>query len=219
MISTTQPGNKHFSLITDYWRSHSGIRLAACLFSVIFIAQVLWIYPAQRQFEKDELYRLSQTGLAIMESLLVVAASDVSPEELKILGQTLTHKTPLKGARIYTYTGDLLLEFGEVPMYEPYQLRQVWHHWMTPRFDEGKRVEMAWLPQDSYSPYLIVSRLDSSYVQASIDRFIAFLLKMVFTVTFVSTLLLMWLLQKPHLRTWVVKVTGVDELKPSNKVR
>jgi hypothetical protein len=205
--------------VTGYWQTHTGLRLAACLFFVIFFAQALWIYPAYRQFEQDELNRLSYTGLAIIETLLTLSAADISQEELKMLGETLSHNTPVKGARIYTTTGDLFIEFGEAPIYEPYELRQVWNNWMTTRIANGSRIEMAWLPQDAYSPYLVVGRLDSSHVQASLDNFMSFLLKMVFSVTFVSTLLLMWLLRKSSFRPWLQKITGVDHLKASNKIR
>ncbi len=90
---------------------------------------------------------------------------------------------------------------------------------MTGRIDNGSRIEIAWLPQDTYSPYLIVGRLDSSHVQSALDNFLAFLLRMVFAVTFVSTLLIMWILRKSNFRPWLEKITGVDHLKPSNKVR
>lgn len=219
MISLGQSGDKNMSLVTDYWQTHTGLRLAASLFFVIFFAQALWIYPAYRQFEQDELNRLSYTGLAIIETLLTLTSADIAPENLKMLGKTLSHNTPVKGARIYTYNGDLFLEFGETPIYEPYELRQVWNNWMTSRIANGTRVEMAWLPQDAYSPYLIVGRLDSSYIQAAMDNFLSFLLKMVFSVTFVSTLLLMWLLRKSNFRPWLQKITGVEQLKASNKIR
>ncbi|HLF67485.1 MAG TPA: hypothetical protein VI522_07700, partial [Gammaproteobacteria bacterium] len=95
--------------ITDYY-FHPGLRMAAGLFLVIFIAQVFWIFPAYRQFERDELNDLSYTGLAIMESLLTLTNADIAKEDLKMLGETLGHNTPLKGARIYTYSGDLVTE-------------------------------------------------------------------------------------------------------------
>lgn len=219
MISTTEQSNKNFNLISDYWKNHASIRLAACLFIVIFLAQALWIYPAQKQFEREELNRLSYTGLAIMESLLTLASSHVAPEDIALLGQTLSHNTPLKGARMYTHSGELLLEFGETPVYEPYHLQQQWQHWISPSLENGTRVEMAWLPKSSYSSYLIVARLDSEHITTGVNHFLEFLLKMVFTVTGVATLLLMWILRKPQLRNWVEKVTGVEELKPSPKIR
>jgi hypothetical protein len=219
MISTSENSGKHISLIASYWQTYTGVRLAACLFFVIFFAQALWIYPAYQKFEQDELNRLSYTGLAIVEGLLALTATDIAPEDLKLLGETLSHNTPLKGARIYTYNGDLFAEFGERPIYEPYELREIWGNWMTTRIAHGTRIEMAWLPQDSYSPYLIVGRLDSSHVQGALDNFLNFLLKMVFSVTFVSTLLLMWLLRKSQFRPWLQKITGLEHLKASNKAR
>jgi hypothetical protein len=204
--------------IVHYWQTHAGVRFAATLFSVLLVAQAIWIYPALQRFEQDELKRLSYTGLATMESLLTLASTNINPEEVKLLGETLSNNTPLKGARIYNYDGELIMSFGEAPIYEPYQLSQTWGHWMTDRLEQGSRVEMSWLPQDSYSPYLIVARLDSSHVQHSLDQFLGFLLTMVFTVTFITTLSFMWIMRKPSLRTWVEKVTGIEELKPS-KVR
>lgn len=218
-MDKSRENNTNKSLrFTDY-HFHPGLRMAAGLFLVIFIAQVFWIFPAYRQFEKDELNYLSYTGLAIMESLLTLSNADVAKEDIKMLGETLGHNTPLKGARIYTYDGKLVTEFGETPLYEPYELRQVWNNWMTTRVQNGTRVEMAWLPQDSYSPYLIVARLDSTHIQVALDNFLAFMLKMIFSVTFISTLFLMWILRKPKLRPWLEKVTGVDQLKPSTKAR
>lgn len=218
MISTIENGRKSTGFIANYWHTHTGVRLAAYLFLVIFIAQAVWIYPAYQLFKKDELNRLSQLGLAVMESVLTLSSADITPEDIKILGGSLTHNTSLKGARVYTYAGELFTEFGESPMYEPYELRQEWSNWLSSPLQDN-RIEMAWLPQDSFFPYLIVGRMDSSHVQVALDNFLAFLLKMVFSVTFVSTFLLLWILHQPNFRLWLEKVSGVDHIAPTKKLR
>lgn len=219
MISMGESRGKNLNLVSDYWQTHTGVRLAACLFFVIFIAQAVWIYPAYRQFEEEEINRLSATGLSIIEALIAVSSTNITTEDLQLLGDSLTHNTPLKGARIYTYTGDLFFEFGEKPVHAPYELREIWNSSKTDRMHNGSRIEMAWLPQDTYSSYLIVGRLDSSHVQVALDQFLSFLLKMVFSVTFVSTLLLMYLLRRSNFRTWVQKITGVEQIKASTRAR
>jgi hypothetical protein len=211
MIHVGERSGKGAGLISDTLQPHAGVRLAAYLFFVIFFAQALWIYPAYQKFQQDELNRLSYTGLAIAETLLSLITPDMPTADIEMLGETLSHHTPLKGARIYTYQGELFAEFGELPQHEAAQLQQP--------INQGARLEMAWLPQDAFTDYLIIGRLDGTHVQASMANFLSFLLKMVFSVTFVSTLLLMWLLRNPGFRPWVQKVTGIDQIKASRKVR
>lgn len=211
MIHVGDRGAKSASLVAESLQQHAGVRLAAYLFFVIFFAQALWIYPAYQKFEQDELNRLSYTALAIAETLLTVITPDMAPEEVQMLGESLSHNTPLKGARVYTYNGDLFTEFGELPLHDATQLQQP--------INQGARIEMAWLPQEAFTDYLIIGRLDGTHVQNSMANFLSFLLKMVFTVTFVSTLLLMWLLRNPGFRPWVQKVTGIEQIKASRKVR
>lgn len=211
MIHVGERSAKYNNALTDTMQQHAGVRLAAYLFAVIFFAQALWIYPAFRKFEQDELNRLSYTGLAIVETLLTLAGNDMPSEELLHLGENLTLNTPLKGVRIYKYDGELYTEFGELPIYHASQLQK-------PVYQDS-RVEMAWLPQEAFTDYLIIGRLDASHVQTATHNFLWYLLKMVFSVTFVSTLLLMWLLRNPGFKPWVQKVTGIEQIKASRRVR
>lgn len=210
MTRVGEGSRKNVSLV-DSVQNHAGLRLAAYLFFVIFFAQALWIFPAYQKFQQDELNRLSYTGLAIIETLLTLNYADISPEALKSLGDTLSLNTPLKGAKVYDYNGALVSEFGELPMHQAAELQKP--------INEGNRIEMAWLPQDAFTDYLIIARMDNSHIQTALNSFLSFLLKMVFSVTFVSTLLLMWLLRNPGFRPWLQKITGIDQLKASRKVR
>lgn len=188
--------------LKQYWQETVTVRLAIYLFAVIFLAQAIWIYPAYRQFEAIQIKNLSYTGLSIMQAMRTVLATELPTEEIKALAETLHRTTPLKGVRIYDTTGDLVMTFGEAPMYEPYQLHQEWNHWATPRLQEGTRVEMAWLPEDNFSQNLIVARMDSTAVTHALNEFLHNLLHMVFGVTFASTLILLFLLRRPTVRKW-----------------
>ncbi|MFA6038237.1 MAG: hypothetical protein WC748_08990 [Legionellales bacterium] len=210
MIRVGDEGRKNVGLV-DSMQNHAGLRLVGYLFFVIFLAQALWIYPAYQKFEQQELNRLGYTGLAIVETLLTLNSANITSEELKSLGDTLSLNTPLKGARVYDFNGTLITEFGELPMHEAAELQKP--------IEEGNRIEMAWAPQNAFTDYLIIARLDNSYVKTAVNNFLSFLLKMVFSVTFVSTLLLMWLLRNPGFRPWLQKITGIDQLKASRKVR
>lgn len=210
MIRVGDGARKNVGLV-DSMQNHAGLRLLAYLFLVIFFAQALWIFPAYQKFKQEELNRLSYTGLAIVETLLILNSANTTPEELKSLGSTLTLNTPLKGARVYDFNGTLITEFGELPMRQAYELQKP--------IEEGHRIEMAWAPQDAFTDYLIIARLDNSYAKTAVNNFLGFLLKMVFSVTFVSTLLLMLLLRNPGFRPWLQKITGIDQLKASRKVR
>ncbi|MGA2655591.1 MAG: hypothetical protein ABSF18_06395, partial [Gammaproteobacteria bacterium] len=105
MIHVGERNIKNNSVFAETSQQHAGVRLAAYLFIVIFFAQALWIYPAFRKFQQDELNRLSYTGLAIVETLLTVAGNNMPADELLHLGENLSLNTPLKGVRIYKYDG------------------------------------------------------------------------------------------------------------------
>jgi PAS domain S-box-containing protein len=145
-------------------------RVALATFLCLLAVATIFLVPAYRELESSLLTRLEQGALASSEALFRLAPADSGPERIIAAAATLLPDTPLMGGTLYSLKGDFVGSFGEPPKlsYGPgMRLPQ------TGRYAEDRsRYEIAWAQDRLGAPYVLVARLDSSWIAPELKAFL-----------------------------------------------
>ena len=144
-------------------------RVALLVFLSIVAVEAAILVPSYRNYERDLLQRLEDTGHAA-----ILAAFNLHGHarhrDLLILGQALTRMTGIRGGALYTADGALIGHFGEAPVATMAGLGAAeigrWHR------RDARRYEVAWPAGAGSLPVGVVARLDSGWIADELINFV-----------------------------------------------
>ena len=158
------------SLLAAFAGSRLCQRVALAIFLCLLAVAAIFLVPAYRELERNLLVRLEQGALAAAATLFRLAPVDTGPERIIAAAATLLPDTPLMGGTLYSPTGDFIGSFGEPPKlaYGPGV--------SLPRTglyaEDRSRYEIAWTEDRIGAPYVLVARLDSSWIAPELKAFL-----------------------------------------------
>ena len=159
-------------------------RISITVFLSILIIEAALLIPSYRNYERDLLLRLEDTGrIALITGLR--ANAHRSTRDLLIYGNLLVGPTWLRGATLYGMDGNIIGSFGEVPELTPAAARETGVGKL--RLADGERYEALWPPAETGLPFTVVGRLDSGWVSGELVAFVWRILGLVLVISvFVS---------------------------------
>jgi PAS domain S-box-containing protein len=157
------------SLLAAMMGSRLCQRVATAIFLCLVAVATIFLVPAYRDLERSLLTRAEQSALASVVSLFRLAPPGASPDRLLADAAEILPGTQLLGAALYTPQGALLGSVGEPPRLRYGELR--------PRgggsYAEGRnRYEVAWMADRIGAPFVLVGRLDTSWIAPQLERFL-----------------------------------------------
>jgi PAS domain S-box-containing protein len=145
-------------------------RVALAIFLCLIAVATIFLVPAYRDLEGSLLMRLEQSSLASVVSLSRLMPKDAGPDHMIAAASVLVPGTPLLGGTLYGRDGSVLGGFGERPdlVYLPgVTVPEVG------RYAVGRsRYDVAWMGEQTGSPYVFVARLDSSWIGPQLEHFL-----------------------------------------------
>ncbi len=144
-------------------------RVALAIFLCLAAAATIFLIPAYRDFESSLLIRMEERALASVASLFRLVPADASPDRLIAAAGKLLPAKPLLGGAIYSEQGRFLGSFGEAPKL---QYRRGVPIDRGVYAETGSRYEVAWMGERIGAPYVVIVRLDSSWIAPQLERFL-----------------------------------------------
>lgn len=175
-------------------------RVILSVFATIVVVQGMIMYFTMQNYEQDQLFQLSETGRSAVMPLLNPEKPD-SYTSLDVNAiQRMTQRTSIRGLAFYepgkAFAKDV---YGEPPLLVPDRLdperRTSWIN------DEKTRYEVSFGPNSIQGPYVLVVRLDSSYIK---ER----------KINYISQTALVSLLLSAFITTVLILVLGKWMLEP-----
>ncbi len=159
-------------------------RISIAVFLSILTIEAALLIPSYRNYERDLLLRLEDTGRTALITGLRTNAHR-STRDLLIYGGQLIGPTWLTGATLYGMDGSTIGSFGEVPELTPAAARETGVGKL--RLAGGERYEVLWPADETGLPFAVVGRLDSGWVSGELVAFVWRILGLVLVISvFVS---------------------------------
>jgi PAS domain S-box-containing protein len=139
----------------------------------IFLIETAILIPTVRNYEQDLLARLEHVGRTT-----VYTAHDIfrklgshhgMHEELRLVLESVTANTNLVGGTIIRPDGAFISHFGERPDLTPAEATTGTSVLSTAN---GDRYEVVWPAEGSRFPYIVIGRLDSTWIKDEVAAFI-----------------------------------------------
>jgi PAS domain S-box-containing protein len=167
---TRLPRPATLSLLAAMAGSRLCQRVALAIFLCLLAVATIFLVPAYRELERNLLTRLEQGALASSAALFRLAPADAGPERIIAAAASLLPDTPLLGGTLYAPNGDFVGSFGEPPRFAfgagvslpPTGLYA----------EDRSHYEIAWPPGRLGAPYVLVARLDSSWIGPELKAFL-----------------------------------------------
>ena len=135
----------------------------------IILVEAAILVPSYREYERDLLSKLRESGRATVTSGFKIYANDTQ-RDLPLIGRLLTNDSYLTGGALYRPDGELLARFGEGPRLTPglAESKSI-TSW---REGDGTRLDVIWRPDQTGLPFTVVGRLDSSWIGGELAKFV-----------------------------------------------
>ncbi len=159
-------------------------RIATAVMLAIVVIEAIILVPSYRNYERDLLTRLEETGKATVTAGLGLFSHSGNRDLLK-LGAALADNSLLKGGAIYGTDGTAMGTFGEPPELTLGQARQ--RQFSPVRIKDGNRYEVVWPMNTGARPYTLIGRLDSSWIQPELNAFVLRIVGLVFVISLFVT--------------------------------
>ncbi|MEE9139263.1 MAG: PAS-domain containing protein [Alphaproteobacteria bacterium] len=165
-------------------------RVTLAVFVSIFVIEGVILIPSYHNYERDLLARLEQVGRATARSLFRLTPPQATVREILLSAENLIAGSSLKGGALYHVNGRFIGTFGEAP---DLTYGESGHGTPLPlRSAEGTRYEVVWNAEEIGAEYVVVGRLDSSWVAPELRRFVLRIAGLVMLVaTFVTVVTMM----------------------------
>ena len=175
--------------VADSFAALSSCKLCRRIALVVFIA-ILFIegailIPSVVNFERDLLMRLELEGFQTVQSIFRLSAPDASPAQLLAAATKQMGNSKLRGGVLFDKEGQPLGEFGEkINLSKDLNLNSSMH---MREVKSGERYEIMWGSADLRHPYLMIARLDSSWIGFELIAFVGRIIGLVFLIAFFVT--------------------------------
>ena len=138
------------------------------VFLAILAIEAAILIPSYKNYERDLLARLSDTGLAAISGGFRTNAN-ASHRDLLIAARLVLDERRIRGAAIYGMESEPIGAVGEAPELTPAMALNGGTR--TLRSADGNRYDVHWLPRETGLPFVVVGRLDASWIQAALIAF------------------------------------------------
>ncbi|WP_085909045.1 PAS domain-containing sensor histidine kinase [Kiloniella majae] len=156
-------------------RSKLSTRIAITVFMSILIVEAAILVPSYNNFKRDLLARLADTGqTAVITGFQnhvrsILGNGGAEQENPLITGEKISRITRFKGGSLYDEGGEKIGSFGEVP---ELSLTDYMQNQEKARLNNDEtRYDTVWLPQETGLPFVVISRLDASWIAAELTAF------------------------------------------------
>ncbi|MFQ5959385.1 MAG: PAS domain-containing sensor histidine kinase [Alphaproteobacteria bacterium] len=176
------------------WRIALGVVLS------ILIVEAVILIPSYKNYERDLLLRLEETGRAAV-SAGFHARTEAQQWEPFVADELIARAPSLRGSALYGPDGRLIATIGEPPELTPAEAQETGV--TRAGRANGERYEVLWTGEQTGLPFTVVGRLDSSWVKpdliAFVWRIVGLLLLISLFVSGVTLLVLGRLILRPML--------------------
>lgn len=143
-------------------------RVALTVFLSILAIEAAILIPSYKNYERDLLARLSDTGLAAISGGFRTNAN-ASHRDLLIAARLILDEYRIRGAAIYDMDGKPIGTVGEAPDLTPPMTLDGGP--ATLRSKDETRYDVHWLPRETGLPFAVVGRLEASWIQPELIAF------------------------------------------------
>ncbi len=156
-------------------RSKLTTRIAITIFMSILIVEAVILVPSYHNFKRDLLARLADTGqTAVITGFQnhvrsILGTGGAEQENPLITGEKISRITRFKGGTLYDEDGEKIGSFGEIPELSLTEYRQ--NQEKARLNSDETRYDTVWLPQETGLPFVVISRLDASWIAAELTAF------------------------------------------------
>ncbi len=172
------------------------------VFLSILVIEGIILIPSYFSYQRDEQGRIETAGLTAIRSLFSLGGPHARSDDLPADGGALVKNTVLEGAIIVRPDGTRQGAFGELPA--PDLAADLQDAGAVRRIVDEARMDVAWPPGTTGTPFTVVARLDIGPVKEATRAFvwrIVGLVMMIATFLTVSTMIFLnWLVLTPILR-------------------
>ena len=168
----------------EVFNCHLCWRIAMAVLLAIVVIEAIILVPSYRNYERDLLTRLEETGEATVTAGLSLF-SHFGNRDLLELGAALADNSLLKGGAMYGTDGAAMGTFGEPPELTLGQARR--RQFSPVRTKDGNRYEVVWPMDTGARPYTLIGRLDSSWIQPELNAFVLRIVGLVFVISLFVT--------------------------------
>jgi len=156
-------------------RSKLSTKIAITVFMSIQIVEAVILVPSYHNFKRDLLARLADTGqTAVITGFQnhvrsILGTGGAEQENPLITGEKISRITRFKGGTLYDEDGEKIGSFGETP---ELSLNDYIANQEKARLNSDEtRYDTVWLPQETGLPFVVISRLDASWIAAELTAF------------------------------------------------
>ncbi len=200
-VATRQPDGNTASPLGLWWRTMTACKLCwsvtFSVFLMILAIESIILVPSALNFQRNELARLEERTIGMVESALRFGHSLQQRSQLQIRVDILMRETPILGISVRQLTGEMLARAGDTEFPDlPLNAAAVGsRHVVAQRSADGQRYDIAWTAVVNDDPLLVTVRTDSSHVNAAVLRFvlrIAGLVAVIVAVVTIGTMIVLY---------------------------
>ncbi len=162
------------NLFKELTKSRLSMQIAAMVFLSILVVEAIILIPSYQNYKRDLLTRLADIGqtaviTGFQAHAQTILGSSFSASPL-VTGEKITRITRFKGGTLYTQAGEMVGSFGEAPelTINSYNNQNI----KTQLNSDQTRYDILWLPSETQLPFIVISRLDSSWIEDELTAFI-----------------------------------------------
>ena len=200
-VAAQQHHGNAASPLGQWWRAMTTCKLCwsvtFSVFLMILAVESVILVPSALNFQRNELMRLEERAIGMVESTLRFGHSPQPRSQLQIGVDTLARETPILGISVRQLTGEMLAragdaEFQDLPLNGAAMSPR---HVVAQRSADGQRYDIAWTTMVNADPLLVTVRTDSSHVNDAVLRFVlrvSGLVALIVTVVTVGTMIVLY---------------------------
>jgi len=161
-----------------WWRAMTTCKLCwsvtFAVFLMILAIESIILVPSALNFQRNELGRLEERAIGVVDSALRFGHSPQQPFSLQQRIDPLVYETPIVGIRVRQLTGETLARAGDAEFPDlPLNAAATGHRNVVRRRSaDDQRYDIAWATAVNGDPLLVTVRTDSSHVNAAVLRFV-----------------------------------------------
>ena len=145
------------------------LRVTLSVFLSILIVEAIILVPSFKNYERDLLRRLEDTGAAALGAGLGNLA-ETSIKDIQTAGVAILRNPRMRGAALYDGSGAFIGGFGEAPELTPEGASPPDR--VARRQDDGARYEVMWPGPETGLPFTVVGRMDASWIDGELIAFL-----------------------------------------------
>ncbi|WP_419902202.1 PAS domain-containing sensor histidine kinase [Kiloniella sp.] len=189
---------RQVNLFRELTRSRLSMQIAAMVFLSILVVEAIILIPSYQNYKRDLLTRLADIGQTAVVTgfqthAQTILGNSVSTPPL-VTGEKITRITKFKGGTLYTQAGEMMGSFGEAPelTLNSYNNQDV----KTQLNSDKTRYDIIWLPSETQLPFIVISRLDSSWIADELTAFIWRIIGLVLLISLSTSIVTFFVLGK-----------------------